>query len=299
MTEVNNFEEPFKNNIQEPYTNNNQEPFTNNIQEPFTNNIQEPFTNNIQEPFTNNIQEPFTNNMQEPFTNNMQEPYTNNIPEFYQNNCQNQANIPTPYQNDTLRPNNFPEPYQNNYPEPYQNNNQGLSQNNNPGPIQNNTYQNNLNQVNQEIGNEKLNTKMKPIKAIFIIILMIIFISEIVVDFVGLSTFCEPKTHHDPEASYFGEGLIILAFIFLYYPILIILSSMVICLSSFDKLPVVKIFVSVIICSIRGFIISRFINDYNKKTETFAIVLIILDCLLMIASISYQIIIKINLNLPY
>lgn len=234
------------------------------------------------------------NNFEEPLKNNIQEPYTNNIPEFNQQNCQNQANISTPYQNNTLSPNNFPKPYQNNYPEPYYNNNQGFSQNNNLQPIQNNIYQNNLNQGIRK----KLSTTMKCVKTLFLIILIIIFISEIIIDFVALSTFCEPKPHSNPEHSYFGEGFIALAFLFFLYPILIISESIILCLSCFENSPIIKIFVSIIICCIRGFIISKFTNDYNNKTVTFAIVLVILNFSFMIISISYQIIIKINLKIP-
>ena len=154
------------------------------------------------------------NNFEEPFQNNIPAPRTNNIPEFYQNNFQNQANKSTPYQNNTLRPNNIPEPYHNNFPEPFQNNNQG--------PFQNN--------INQEIANDELNAKMKSIKTTFLTILVIIFISEIVVDFAALKTFTEPKPHDDPDASYFGEGLAGFIILIFFYPILIILESIILCL---------------------------------------------------------------------
>ena len=288
---MNNFEEPFKDSTQEPNTNNIPEYYQNNCQNqanistPYQNNTQIP--NNLPEPYQNNLPEPYQNNFPEPYQNNNQGP--NNLPQPYQNN------FPEPYQNNTQGPNNLPQPYQNNFPEPYQNNNQGFSQNNNPGPIQNNNVQNNL---NQGIRNPKLSTKMKSVKAIFLIILIIIFISEIVVDFFALSPFCEPEPHDDPEASYFGEGLVVLVFLFFFYPILIILSSTILCLSCWENAPIIKIVVSVIICCIRGFIISRFINDYNKKTVTFTIILEILNFVFMITSITYQIIIKTNLNLP-
>ena len=164
----------------------------------------------------------------------------------------------------------------------------GLSQNNNPGPIQNNIHLN---------GNEKINKKMKSLKTIFLIILVIIFISEIVVDFIALPTFSKKKPHAEDEDYYFGEGLKVFAFLFFYYPILIILSSIILWLSCYEDYPIIKIVASIIMCFIRGFIITRFINDYNNKTEIFTIVLLIFNCIFMITSISYQIIIKINLKL--
>ena len=228
------------------------------------------------------------NNIEQPLNNNTQEPNTNNIPEFYQNNFQNQANNLAPYQNNTQRQINFPESHQNNFQHAYQNNNQGLSQNNNPGPIQNNIHLN---------GNERINKKMKSLKTIFLIILVIIFISEIVVDFIALPTFSKKKPHAEDEDYYFGEGLKVFAFLFFYYPILIILSSIILWLSCYEDYPIIKIVASIIMCFIRGYIISRFINDYNDKTEIFTIVLLIFNCIFMITSISYQIIIKINLKL--
>ena len=139
---------------------------------------------------------------------------------------------------------------------------------------------------------------MKSLKTIFLIILVIIFISEIVVDFVALSSFCEPEPHNDPEASYYGEGLVLFFFLFFIYPLLIILSSTILCLSCRENSPIVKIVNFVIIFLVRGFIISKLYNNYNNKTVTFAIVRIILNFIFMITSISYQIILKINLSLP-
>ena len=229
------------------------------------------------------------NNIEEPLQNNTQESNENNIPETYQNNFAEETNIPVAYQN------NIPKPYQNNFPQPDQNNPQ-LSQNQIPGPYQNNNlgpFQNNFvpNNLTQGIVEEELNKKMKDLKAIYCSILVVIFLLEIVLEFVCVSLFGESKEHDDMH-SYFGEGLIGVIYVIMIYPFLIILSSYILCLFFYDYCPNTKIVLSVIICIGRGFIMLIFFNEGKGRLRNIGIILEILNLSFMITSISYQIQIK-------
>ena len=218
------------------------------------------------------------NNFEEPLQNNTQELFKNNIPESYQNN------IPEPYQN------NIPEPYQNNIPGSNQNNIPGSSQNNIAGPNQNNPNQNNL---NQGIINEELNKKMKDKKSSFLTSMIVIFISDMVVEFIALSALDEPSKRSS-EGSNFGEGFEILLYLFIVLPALILFSSLILCMSCQYNNPDSKICGSIFLCLIRGLIMISFLS--KKKAVIYGITLEILNLILMIISISYQIVIKINMS---
>ena len=195
-----------------------------------------------------------------------------------------QNNIPKPYQN------NIPQYEQNTIPQPYQNQIQGPYQNNNLGPFQNNYVQNNL---NQGIINEELEKKMKNLKAIYCAIMVLIFLSEIVLEFVSLSMFGESEHEDKPGShSHWGEGLIVVIYVFFIYPILIILSSFILCLFCIDNCFIGKIVISVIICIGRGLIMITIFNEGKSRLTIIGIILEILNLSFMITSISYQIHIK-------
>ena len=237
----------------------------------------------------------FNNTYEEPFQNNTQEPNKNNIPEASQNNFQDQANIPEPYQNNVPEPyqNNIPETYQNNIPAPYQNNIPSLYQNNItlpyqnniPGPIQNNFYENN---INQGIVNEELDKKLNNLKCTHLFIMFIIFIIEIVLEFITIPIVDEEEEkNHDSRGSNFGEGLYTVVLIVCIFPILTILSSIILCLSCQPKNPNAKITISIVLCIIRALImISIIVED---ELVIIGIVLEILNFTFMINSVCYQV----------
>ena len=160
----------------------------------------------------NNFEEPLQNNNQEePNKNNIPEPFQNNIPE---------NNILEPYKNNVPE-NNFPESWQNNVPASYQND----------------IHQNN---INQGIANEELNKKMRNYKIIFLYIMFFIFIAELVAEFFSIIFLNKPSKKSRDSGSNYGEGLIILLYVFIIYPILIVFSSIILCCSCKNNSPNAK-----------------------------------------------------------
>ena len=130
---------------------------------------------------------------------------------------------------------------------------------------------------------------MKDLKAIYCAIMVLIFLSEIVLEFVSLSMFGESEHEDKPE---YHEGLVVIFYVFFIYPILIILSSFILCLFCLDNCFIGKIVISVIICIGRGLIMITIFNEGKSRLTIMGIILEILNLSFMITSISYQIHIK-------
>ena len=211
------------------------------------------------------------NNIEEPSKNNTQELNKNEIPESSQNNFQDQTDLSTPCQNNFQSINNIPEP----------------SQNNNQEALLNDIY---MNDIDQGIINERLNQKRGGLEIIFYIIIFFFFISELVVDFITIRMIAD---HEGVDEYYAGYGLEAFLYSIFVLPFLIIFSSIILCfLKCIQTYPSVKIIVSVALCIIRGLILITFFLDGRKSVTICAIVLEILNFFYMIASVSYQIIIK-------
>ena len=231
------------------------------------------------------------NNLEEEFQSNTQEPNLNKIQEPYKDNFQDQTNISVPDENNVIqRQNNIPEPYKNNIQEPYQYDKPGPYQINDSDTFQNKIY---IKDLNQGIANEELNKKEKCFKAIFLTILIIIFISEIAVYFISFSIIGKPPEHSNPEHSYFGEGLEAALLLIIVFPLLIILSSFILCFNCFRGFPIMKIVIIIILGALIGFIATVFFDTDRENANIIAILLESLNFLYIIVSVSYQITIKI------
>ena len=231
------------------------------------------------------------NNLEEAFESNTQEPNLNKIQEPYKDNFQDQTNISVPDENNVIqRQNNIPEPYKNNIQEPYQYDKPGPYQINDSDTFQNKIY---IKDLNQGIANEELNKKEKCFKAIFLTILIIIFISEIAVYFISFSIIGKPPEHSNPEHSYFGEGLEAALLLIIVFPLLIILSSFILCFNCFRGFPIMKIVIIIILGALIGFIATVFFDTDRENANIIAILLESLNFLYIIVSVSYQITIKI------
>ena len=241
--------------------------------------------NNFEEPFQNNNQEPNSNTISEPFQNNFQ--VQTSISTNNQNNIQSQNNFPEPYQNNIPEPyqNNIPEPYQNNIPEPYQNKNQEPSQNNNPEPCQNN-----LNNLNRGIANNKLkNKKMIKMKIIYFIIMSIIFISELVLYYIAIPMF-DKDNPFNKDYEHGETGMYTPGFLLAIYPLLIMFSSSILCLSCGEKIPIFRIIFIILLCIGKGLLTITFFNDDFKSVTPIGITLEILNFFYMVTSVTYHII---------
>ena len=213
------------------------------------------------------------NNFEKPFQNNNKDaPNKNKIKKSYKNN-----NL-LPYQT------KIQEPYKNNSARPFQDNNSESSENEN--------YHDYL---QQEIL-EETEKKMKDLKIKYCTIMIIMFLSEIVLELIALSILSKDiEKKYDDEGSNFGEGLIIAFLLFIIYPALIILSSIILCCSCQNNCPTAKIIIFAILCTIRGLIMLTFFNEDCSSIKIFGIVLEILNFFYMITSISYQVNIQHNL----
>lgn len=127
-------------------------------------------------------------------------------------------------------------------------------------------------------------------KTKFLIIMIIIFIAELVVEGVAFPNTSDPNNSKDDGGSNFGEGLLAVFLLFFIYPVLIILSSMILCLSCNMNNPKGKIVVCIILCILKGLAIIVLLS-YNKLV-IFGIILEILNLIFLITSIIYQSYIK-------
>ena len=220
------------------------------------------------------------NNPEEPLYNNKE---TNEyiIPETCKDNEE-----PTQYSN--------PKPHQknqkfnqNNIPEPSQNNIQGAYQVNFPGPGQNNNSNLFHNCFGEVIISEDLNNKKKCLKLIFCIIMIFIFIVEIILMINSIPSIrkTEPK-EEDRGSLYIGTAAIYQVFIF---PTLIILSIILISYTFIDVCFISKIIYNIILSLIIGYIMKGMFNEGSKEVDKFGIALEILNGILLVFSISYQI----------
>ena len=123
--------------------------------------------------------------------------------------------------------------------------------------------------------------------------MIIIFISEIALYIIAFPIISKTPEHSNPKHSYFGEGLEAVFLLIIIFPVLIILSSIILCFSCVRGFPIIKIVIIIILCLFRGFIAIPFFNSDRKHAKTIGIVLESLNLLYMIASVSYQITIKI------
>ena len=123
--------------------------------------------------------------------------------------------------------------------------------------------------------------------------MIFIFLVEIILIFSTLPILNEPEESHGRGSNY-GEGLVVLVYIFFIYPALIIFSSIILCCSCNNNNPDRKITVSIIFCILKGLlIISVFAAD--KDLIIFGVMLEIINLSFLITSICYQIQIKKNL----
>ena len=204
-----------------------------------------------------------------------------NFEEPLQNNNQeepNKNNIPEPFQNNAL---------ENNILEPYKSNNNNLpesDQNNVPASNQNDIHQNNL---NQGIANEELNKKMRNYKIIFLTIMFFIFIAELVAEFFSIIFLNKPSKKSRDSGSNYGEGLIVLLYVFIIYPILIVFSSIILCCSCKNNSPNAKIKCFIVLCIIKGAFTLFFFGEDNK-VPIFGLILEILNIIFLTTAICYQ-----------
>ena len=128
---------------------------------------------------------------------------------------------------------------------------------------------------------------------IFCIIITIIFIAEIVLIIISVPCIrkTEPK-EEDRGSLYFSSILVYIVYIF---PILITLSSFIVILSFIDILYIPKIICTIILSLIIGYVIQRKFDE-SKEVERLGIGLEVVNGIMMVSSISYQITIFILLK---
>ena len=221
-------------------------------------------------------------NPEEPLQNNNNKETNENItPETYKDNEEpTKYNIPKPYQKNQKS-------NQNNIQEPSQNNIQGTYQINIPGPVQNNNSNLFHNCFGEVILTEDLKNKKNCLKLIFCIIMIFILIAEIILMINSIPSIrkTEPK-EEDRGSLYIGTAAIYQVFIF---PTLIILSIILISYTFIDVCFISKIIYNIILSLIIGYIMKGMLNEGSKELEKYDIALEILNGILSILSISYQI----------
>ena len=129
-------------------------------------------------------------------------------------------------------------------------------------------------------------------KDVNLIIMIIIFISELILEFIALPILGEDRGEYDHDGSNFGAGLAAVFFLYVIIPPLTLLSLIILCCSCHNSCPATKIVIFIILCIIRGLIMITFFNEDIQTVKIFGIVLEILNFIFMFTSISYQIKIK-------